>query len=222
LLFSFDLTFAVLKLQKTPRGNRVSTDPGGTTYTQYLEGFCNNCILLSADPSLTFENKSKIALTDGIYNHHIAVAGIGKKSTVPFQCSRAGFSFGSASASSSQLLGFPFSLIFGAGHDDIGVEWAVKNSSLKTGRRIAKGESMIHSSQFVTYQQNDQQVFLTFEIEYVPDSPEWLDASLQSMSATGCDTVAMSEPPSLTFNMQFFGNCTKYRILLTVIRSGRR
>jgi hypothetical protein len=64
---------------------------------------------------------------------------------VPFQCSKAGVSFQRASASSPQFPGFPFSLIFGAGHDDIGVEWAVKNSSLKTGHRIAKGENMVYS-----------------------------------------------------------------------------
>jgi hypothetical protein len=198
----------MLKLRKTPRGNRVSTDPGGTTYTQYIEGICNDCILLSADPSLTFENKSKVALTDGIYNHHIAVAGIGKGSTMPFQCSRAGIGFGSSSASGPQLPGLPLSLIFGAGHDDIGIEWAVKNSSLKTGRRIAKGETMVHSSQFVNYQPNDQQVFLTFEVEYVPNSPGWLDASLQSMSATGCNAVPMSASSSLTLDKHYFRNCT--------------
>jgi hypothetical protein len=182
-------------LRKTPRGNRVSTDPGGTTYTQYLEEVCTDCILLSADPSLTFANKSKVALTDGIYNHHISVAGMGGKgSTMPFQCSRAALSSGSSLVNGWQLPSIPFSLIFGAGHDDIGIEWAVKNNSLKTGRRIAKGETMVHSSQFVNYQPNDQQVFLTFEVEYVPGSPGFLDASLQSMSATGCDyTAAMSK-----------------------------
>jgi hypothetical protein len=62
-------------------------DAQGDSFNSVVDGLCRDCYILSGSTYLTYANESVADVANGVYNHHVFVADVGKTTKNHFACS---------------------------------------------------------------------------------------------------------------------------------------
>ncbi|KAK3063425.1 hypothetical protein LTS18_000436, partial [Coniosporium uncinatum] len=69
----------------------LAMDPDSVVYNVPIEGFCSDCTVLYGQSELAWENMTKADIDAGIYQHHVVILDLAKKSTPFYICPGQGF-----------------------------------------------------------------------------------------------------------------------------------
>jgi hypothetical protein len=78
-------------------------DAQGDSFNAVVDGLCKDCYILTGSTYLTYPNESVADVANGVYNHHVFVADVGKTTKNHFACSfpSGGFKWPSAPKSAA-------------------------------------------------------------------------------------------------------------------------
>jgi len=137
-------------------------DSGGTSYANDIDSdFPRDISILKAFTEVHNKDGKKVELKDGIYNHHTAFFDITKRNPSPFKCATrsAGFNMGTVP-------------VFAAGATEIAVQiFMAESGDIKSGYYLRKSGTVMNLIDLVNYNEQDQEVYTSTELEYVTGKP---------------------------------------------------
>ncbi|KAF1991431.1 hypothetical protein K402DRAFT_459440 [Aulographum hederae CBS 113979] len=158
-------------------------DHDSVQFNNMLSGFCDDCTVLLGQASLSFVNGTQADPSRGIYQHHIVLLDM-QKYNVPFYiCPKQGTPLGVVPQA-----GF---MVSGA---TAGVEpnlFSTNDPANPSGYSIpkqAEPRSYFLQSEVVNYNDAPQDIYVTFEVEYLPGAKlaKYRDTAVSLLSVTGC------------------------------------
>jgi hypothetical protein len=167
-------------------------DPHGFVVTFSAEGICTNCTILAAKADVTVENGTRADIDDGVYVHHILAFDISKKAPdFANYCPRNGKNVMMNAFSGFSKL--PPLFLAGAANE-YWVWYTSPNGKENSGYHISpKGGNFAVQSEIVNYKDTPQQVYLTFDLEFLPGEVG-RDSLFTMLVVTGCDSAGYRSP----------------------------
>jgi hypothetical protein len=170
------LTIEKITAPTGPKWNPLQMDPNGIQVVGILNGFCSECTVLYGKASLYYKNGTKAGVLQGVYEHHIVVVDMNKR-TFPFYFCEGQKGF---------LGTFPAAGFIVSGNDEAANYYTTPDGKFKSGYSIGKWNTMTLQAELVNYLQTPQEVYIVTEYEYIPRDPTYNDASVSLFSVTGC------------------------------------
>jgi hypothetical protein len=170
----------------------ISLDPRGQGKISYIPkgSLCNgeDCTVLTARLSLSYEDGKAATPETGVYIHHLLSFSIGRESTNSIGLCDV--------ADPAKDIGFvnkllperlPFSPFTGRGEDGgpVSMVFTSDDGTYNSGYHLGKDDYVLIQSDLVNYRNESQNVFLTWDYEYVPGF-QGLQAITTLLSVTGC------------------------------------
>jgi hypothetical protein len=155
----------------------MQMDPNSVQLNRQLTGFCTDCTALYGKAAIFYENGTKAGVLQGVYEHHIVVVDVGKR-TMPFYLCEGQKGF---------LGTFPAAGFIVSGNDEASNFFTSPDGKFNSGYAISKQPRFAMQAELVNYLPIDQKVYITMEYEYVPGKiADAADASVSLFSVTGC------------------------------------
>jgi hypothetical protein len=143
-------------------GNSISMDAGGTSYSNDIDSdFPRDITILKAATEVQNKDGKRMELKDGIYNHHTAFFDITKANPSPFACAsrRVGFNLGTVP-------------VFAAGAQEYSAQiFMATSGDVKSGYYLRNRGVVMNLIDLVNYNEQDEEVYTSTEIDYVPGKP---------------------------------------------------
>jgi hypothetical protein len=155
----------------------LQMDPIGTQIARQVSGFCTNCTVLYTKAELRFENGTRATVEHGVYEHHVVMVDLAKRSMPFYLCSgQKGF-----------LGTFPADGFVVSGNDEAANWFTTTNGAFNSGYTVGENQMLAMQAELVNYKNESQQVYVTVDYEFVPTKPEGVaDSSVSLFSVTGC------------------------------------
>jgi hypothetical protein len=174
-----------------PMNEMMSLDPRGQGKISFLPkgGLCGgeDCTILSARLGLSYEDGSEASPETGVYIHHLLSFSPSRPSTNAIglcDVTNPKEDIGFVNKILSNKL--PFSPFTGRGEDGGAVSMVFTSGDGKfdSGYHLGKDDFVLVQSDLVNYKNTTQNVYLTYEYEYVPGF-QGINAITTLLSVTG-------------------------------------
>lgn len=172
-------------------------------------------MVLSAQADITDSKGEKRDVSTGVYSHHILMTTIGRPMVampIHVKCPNGrmgGFNFGGGAMGGMSHSGAPkpptkrqapnppkplgmggFSVFLGQGDDGTAMTYMTKGQNVKAGYYLSKTDSTNLMSEIINYKDEEQEVYVTLDYEYLPNMPtrpkEYLDVGLGAINVEPC------------------------------------
>jgi hypothetical protein len=155
----------------------LQMDPIGTQIARQVSGFCTNCTVLYTKAELRFENGTRATVEHGVYEHHVVMVDLAKR-TMPFYLCDGQKGF---------LGQFPADGFVVSGNDEAQNWFTTPDGSFNSGYTVGKNMMLAMQAELVNYKTESQNVYVTVDYEYLTEKPESVaDSSVSLFSVTGC------------------------------------
>jgi hypothetical protein len=149
-------------------------DPQGTSFDTRAE-FPSDISLLYALVTLVNEDGSPATITNGVYNHHIAIADISKSPVLLTSC-----------PGEKPKPSLSISVFAGVGEDKGAYTYSTKDDKLNGGYYISKNDTVFLTAEFVNYTNDTKSLYAVVDVQYAPGKSN-LDVTSETLSVTQCD-----------------------------------
>jgi hypothetical protein len=152
-------------------------DPSGTQVNMLVGGFCSQCTVLYGKATLFFENGTKATADKGVYEHHIVVVDLAKRTMPLYICEGQKGFLGQVPA-----VGFIIS-----GNDEAANYFTTPDARFNSGYLIPASPMLNMQAELVNYRTEPQKVYVVMEYEYLRGQPNGpADSSVSLFSVMGC------------------------------------
>jgi Stress up-regulated Nod 19 len=152
-------------------------DPIGTQLARQISGFCTDCNVLYTKAGLVFENGTEATVDHGVYEHHIVMVDLAKR-TFPFYL---------CNGQSGFLGMFPAVGFMVSGNDPAANMFTTPDGSFNSAYHIGQYQMLAMQAELVNYRKEAQKVYITVDYEYTKgkaNNPA--DSVISLFSVTGC------------------------------------
>jgi hypothetical protein len=152
-------------------------DPLGIQIDRQISGFCTDCTVLYTKAELYFENGTRATVEHGVYEHHVVMVDMAKR-TMPFYLCDGQKGF---------LGNFPAVGFVVSGNDEAANMFTTPDGTFNSGYLVGPKQMIAMQAELVNYRKEEQKVYVTIDYEYVrgkADAPA--DSSVSLFSVTGC------------------------------------
>ena len=152
-------------------------DKGGTGY-QYMvdDDFPRDITALETFSEVVDEKFKRVDIQDGIYNHHNVFMDFASAPAPAMTCEN------------MKPTGQPKMSVFMAGATETGyLTYAAVNNKLKSGYYLSKDRNMLNMIDVINYNNQERDVYISAEIEYLPGKPQgYLDTRQERVDPGMC------------------------------------
>jgi len=160
------ITYGPYKIKGTKSssssGNAKSMDSGGSSFANDIDDdFPRDITIMRSSTDVVNKDGKRLELKDGIYNHHTGFFDLTRMNPSPFGCANGkwGFNLGSIP-------------VIAAGATERAVQvFMAESGDVKSGYYLPKTGSVKNLIDLVNYNEQDQEVFTSTELEYMPGKP---------------------------------------------------
>ena len=151
-------------------------DPHGRTLNGILRGFPENITVLSTLTTLMYDNGTEAMVSNGVYNHHVAMADVQRSPVLIIKCPN-----GKPEPS------VEISLFAGVGEDRGRYVFSTTDDTIKGGYYIGKNPKVLGMMEVVNYSNVEKKVFAVTDMEYTEGPiPGGMEVSPEILSVTQC------------------------------------
>jgi hypothetical protein len=173
----------------------LQMDPLGTQVSRQISGFCTNCTVLYTKGNLFFENGTEATIEHGVYEHHVVMVDLAKRSFPFYLC-----------AGQQGFLGtFPAVGFMVSGNDIAANMFTTPDGMFNSGYNVGPRQMIAMQAELVNYRTEAQKVYVAVEYEYIKNVPEDqkpADSTVSLFSVTGCNLPDYHRDPKVKiYNM---------------------
>jgi hypothetical protein len=152
-------------------------DKGGTLYQYTVDNdFPNDITVLKTHSEIQTAEFKKAGTESGIYNHRNVFIELTKAPKLAFSCSN---------GVTKQIV--PFSVFAAGATEDVSLNFLATKGPLKTGYYIGKNRVLFNTIDVINYKKQEQIVYTSTEIEYLPGKPDgYIDTTQQLVDPGIC------------------------------------
>jgi hypothetical protein len=154
-------------------------DPLGTQIDRPVTGFCTDCTVLYTKAALYFENGTKATVEQGVYEHHVVMVDLAKRTMPLYLCNGQKGFLGQLPA-----VGFVVS-----GNDEAANWFTTPDGNFNSGYVVGPRQMLAMQTELVNYRNEEQKVYVTVDYEYIKGKSNTpADSTISLFSVTGCNS----------------------------------
>jgi hypothetical protein len=156
-----------------PRGKQ-QMDPQGNVFTLRIDDIPKDVGLLSTRTIVLSKDGKELGISDGVYNHHIAILNLSKDKEKLIAC-----------PGGEPIYDLPYSVFAGVGEDRGDYQFSSADAKVDTAYELRKSDTVMMTAEFINYGNENINIYAALDLNYIPGLPK-LSAYSHTLSANQC------------------------------------
>jgi hypothetical protein len=141
--------------------------------------------VLKTNSITVYEDDTKADVSNGLYNHHVAVMNLNRGQKMWVNCGKYPWL---DTMVNSMIDNVPGSILVGGSEDKYGNYYSSNDGTFKSGFYVSPNDKIVMTGDLVNYTNQTKKIYVKYEIDYLPGrQPGFDEAGLYMMSPGQCD-----------------------------------